>query len=103
MVPPLKVRLVVPTPPTDPPQSLASKLLNVRLASVAARSSLKATAVADELRLRLLRLYSRITLVPGAIGSSINDLLMNSIGTFSVALALPLSTPPSTRLLDMLL
>lgn len=49
MVPPLKVRLVVPTPPTDPPQSLASKLLNVSLASVAARSSLKATAVADEL------------------------------------------------------
>ena len=103
MLPPLNERLVVPTPPTAPPQPLANRLSKVRLANAAPRSSLKATALAVEPRLRLLRVYSRITLAPGATGSSTNDLLMNCRGTFSVALALPLFKPPTNRSPDTLL
>ena len=103
MVPPLNDRLVVPTPPTDPPQSLADKLPNVRPDNAAPRSSLKATALAVEPRSKLVRVYSRVTLAPGATGSSRNDLLIASRGTFSVALALPLFKPPTSRSPDTLL
>ena len=55
MLPPLNERLVVPTPPTDPPQPLANRLSKVRLANAAPRSSLKATCVSCRAAVKVIK------------------------------------------------
>ena len=96
-VPPVKPMVVPPTPETEPPQSLDSRLSKVRPARAGTRvvrSSVKATPVAEKLRSKLSIVNSRVTVPPGGTGSSVNDFWMARLVTVTsrVALARPAET-----------
>ena len=65
----------MPAPITEPPQSFESKLSKVMSGlpgKIALRSSVKATPVAEKMRSKLSIWKSRVTVPPGATGSSVN-------------------------------
>ena len=69
------VIVVVPVPLTVAPQSLNSTLSKVRPVRASPRASVKSIAEAACPASRLVRVNSRVTVPPGATGSSVNALV----------------------------
>ena len=93
-LPPVRVRVPEAKSRVPPQAALGSVSLGAKPVSDPSGSieSLKEMPVAPLSRSRLLMVNSRVTVPPGATGSSMKDLLRNSTGTLSTAVATPIGT-----------